>query len=187
MTFEAVRRSVFEGRALPSSERVKAVALPSATRFNLRGGPDIFAPLAEAFGVAPPMAPMSSAEVGARTALWLGPDEWLLIAEEGAGALFGTIESALVGVFHTLVDISHRQVGIEVSGPGAVHLLNAGCPLDLDLSAFPVGMATRTLLIKAEIGLWRRAPDRFQLEIGRSFAPYVAAVLTRAARDQGEG
>ena len=57
-------------------------------------------------------------------------------------------------------------------------------PLDLDVDAFPVGMVARTLLLKAEITLWRRETERFRLEVARSFAPYVAAILTASARDQ---
>ena len=92
----------------------------------------------------PPTRPMSSATAGARAALWLGPDEWLLIAEESARDLMNYLELALGGIFHSLVDISHRQVGIWLEGPGAARLLGAGCPLDLDLRAFPVGMSTRS-------------------------------------------
>ena len=58
---------------------------------------------------------------------------------------------------------------------------------DLELSGFPVGMATRTLLLKAEITLWRRETERFWLDVGRSFAPYVAAALTQSAADQEVG
>ncbi len=186
MTLEAVRRSVLDGRALPSIGAVKVQPLPFATRFNLRGGADVVAPVAQAFGVAPPTKPLSSAASGARAALWLGPDEWLLIAEEGASGLMSELEKALAAVFHSLVDVSHRQVGIWLEGPGAARLLAAGCPLDLDLSAFPVGMSTRTLLVKAEIGLWRPVENGFHLEVSRSFAPYVARILDEAARDQAE-
>jgi sarcosine oxidase, subunit gamma len=185
LTPDAIRRSVLDGRALPATERARAYALPFATRLNLRGGPDIAGPVAAAFGVAPPLAPMGSAVAGERAALWLGPDEWLLIAEEGAAGLMDDLEKALAGVFHALVDISHRQVGIALEGPGAARLLAAGCPLDLDPGAFPVGMSTRTLLVKAEIGLWRRAEASFRIEVARSFAPYVARILDEAARDQG--
>ena len=187
MTPEVARRSVLEGLALPATARAKAYALPFATRLVLRGGADVVGPVSEAFGVAPPTQPMGSAFAGERAALWLGPDEWLLIAEEGAGDLLGRLEATLQGAFHTLVDVSHRQVGVAVEGPGAARLLAAGCPLDLDLRAFPVGMSTRTLLVKAEIGLWRRAEDAFRLEVGRSFAPYVARILSEAARDRSEG
>ena len=184
MTLEAIRRSPPGGLALPDTAKVRAAVLPLATRFILRGGGDVVAPVAEAFGVAPPTIPLASAGEGARIALWQGPDEWLLIAEDGAADLAATLETALAGVFHTLVDVSHRQVAYEVSGPGAARLLNAAVPLDLDLSAFPLGMATRTWLLKAEIGLWRPEAQKFRLEVSRSFGPYVTAILALSARDQ---
>ena len=185
MTLDAVRRSVLDGCALPATGRVKVYPLPFATRLNLRGGADVVEPLARAFGVAPPTRPMGSASAGERAALWLGPDEWLLLAEAGAGDLMAKLTGALSGVFHSLVDVSHRQVGIALEGPGAARLLAAGCPLDLDARAFPVGVSTRTLLVKAEIGLWRREENFFRIEVLRSFAPYVARILCQAARDQG--
>jgi sarcosine oxidase subunit gamma len=181
MTLEAKRRSVLDGHALPSDGR----PWPFMTRLSLRGGADVVGPVGEVFGVAPPTKIMGSAVAGERAALWLGPDEWLLIAEEGAVSLMGDLEKRLGGVFHTLVDVSHRQVGLVVEGPRAERILSAGCPLDLDLRAFPVGMATRTLMHKAEIAMWRTAEQTFRLEVWRSFAPYVARVLDEAARDQG--
>ncbi len=185
MTLEAMaaRRSILAGLALPPGAR----ALPFATRLLLRGGPEVCEPVGAVFGVAPPTGPLASASEGQRAALWLGPDEWLLIAEDGPADLATKLQAALAGVFHALVDVSHRQVAIEVGGPGAARLLAAGVPLDLDLSAFPVGMVTRTLLLKAEITLWRREAEQFRLEVVRSFAPYVAAVLTQAAADQQAG
>ena len=184
MTLELVRHGPLSGEELPNSDRVRAIAAAPATRLLLRGGAEIVAPVAGVFGVAPPTKPLGSTAEGARAALWQSPDEWLLIAEEGAAGLRRELEIALAGLFHTLVDVSHRQVGLELSGPGAARALGAYCPLDLDIEGFPVGMATRTLLAKAEIGLWRREAEHFRLEIGRSFAPYVARVLKRAARDQ---
>jgi sarcosine oxidase subunit gamma len=184
MTPLAERRSALDGRALPANGKVEAVALPFATRFILRGGPEVAEPVGAAFGVAPPLQPLRAIGQGARAALWLGPDEWLLIAEDEPAELGAALEAALAGVSHGLVDVSHRQCAIEVAGPGAARLLNAGVPLDLDLAAFPVGMATRTLLLKAEIVLWRREAERFHLEVARSFGPYVAAVLAQSAEDQ---
>ena len=48
-------------------------------------------------------------------------------------------------------------------------ILNGACPLDLDMSAFPIGMCTRTVLAKADIVLWRIAEDAFHVEVWRSF------------------
>jgi len=118
-----------------------------------------------------------------RAALWLGPDEWLLLAPEAQGAeLAERLAAALAGLPHSLVDVGHRQSGCELRGPQAATLLAAGCPLDLDASAFPVGMCTRTVLAKAEVVLWRTATEMFRLEVARSFVAYVAEFLAEAER-----
>ncbi len=79
------------------------------------------------------------------------------------------------------MDVSGRQIGLAVMGPGSNAMLAAGCPLDLD--RFDVGCCTRTLLGKAEIVLWRTAPMGWRVEVWRSFAAYVRALLAQAGRD----
>jgi sarcosine oxidase subunit gamma len=91
----------------------------------------------------------------------------------------------LAGHFFSLVDLSHATVGFAVSGEHAAAILNAGCPLDLRDRSFPVGMATRTVLGKAEIILIRQEAASYLVECRRSFATYVAAFLREAARDAG--
>ena len=113
-----------------------------------------------------------------------GPDEWLLVAPEADGAaLAADLARALAGAAHSLVDVSHRQVALEIAGPRAADLLASHCMLDLDDAAFPAGMCARTLFATAEIVLWRRAADRFHVEAWRSFAPYVEGMLREAAVD----
>ncbi len=124
---------------------------------------------------------------GSRATLWLGPDEYLLLdlAADAAleSATRGALEQALAGVPHALVDVGHRQLALEISGPHASTLLRGACPLDLDLAEFPVGMCTRTVLAKADIVLWRTRADAFHVEVWRSFAGYVVGVLTEIASE----
>lgn len=156
--------------------------LPATTRYSLRGGADARAAVAAAFGVEPPTQACRAATNGARAALWLGPDEHLLIAAESDAATLATaLPAALAGIPHSLVDVSHRQVAFEVRGPHAEWLLAHGCPLDLAETAFPVGMCTRTVFVKAEILLWRTAADRFRIETWRSFTDYVITLLAETA------
>ncbi|MBB2963445.1 sarcosine oxidase subunit gamma [Methylobacterium sp. R2-1] len=112
----------------------------------------------------------------------LGPDEWLVGGPEAdADLLQGRIHEALAGLPHSLVDVSHRNVGIDVSGRQAAAVLNAGCPLDLSEAAFPPGSATRTLLGKAEIVLIRAtAAPLYRVECWRSFSTYVHGFLNEA-------
>lgn len=156
--------------------------LPAAARWILRGGPTVRLAAEGGLGLALPAAACRAAVRGERAALWLGPDEWLLIAgEHAAQETTAALRAALAGLPHSLVDVSHRQVALELTGPEAPLLLAAGCPLDLDASAFPVGMCTRTMLAKAEIVLWRTGAELFRIEVWRSFAPYVSAFLSEAA------
>ncbi len=87
------------------------------------------------------------------------------------------------GRAYSLVDVSHRQVGLDIHGQHAQWLLEAQCPLPLDLRGFPVGMCTRTLFGKAEIVLWRTAEQAFRIEVWRSFAPYVVELLREIERE----
>ncbi len=156
-------------------------ALGPQTRLILRGRPAALAAAGEALGCALPGV-CRAALARDCAILWLGPDEFMLLAEEGSD-LGGRLGAALAGLPYALVDVSHRQVGIELAGPGAADVLNAGCPLDLALAAFPVGMCTRTVLTKTEIVLWRTAPETFRLDVGRSFAAYAWQLLEQARRD----
>jgi sarcosine oxidase subunit gamma len=160
--------------------------LPFAGRWILRAGPKAREVADAAFGVALPTTACRAAAEGERAALWIGPDEWLLIAAAQSAAETATaLEAALADSPHSLVDVSHRQLALELTGRDAPTLLAAGCPLDLDANAFPVGMCTRTMLSKAEVVLWRTGADVFRIEVWRSFAPYVSAYLEEAARGIG--
>jgi sarcosine oxidase, subunit gamma len=158
-------------------------ALPAAARYILRGGPQVMTAAGAALGLTISQTACRAATNGAQVAaLWLGPDEQLLIAPESAD-LAAALQPVLRGLSHSLVEVSHRQIALEVSGPHVTDVLNAGCPLDLDLSAFPVGMCTRTVLTKAEIVLWRTDETVFHVEVWRSFASYVTELLAEIARD----
>jgi sarcosine oxidase subunit gamma len=118
-----------------------------------------------------------------RATLWLGPDEHLMWQESRDGALpLAELEQALAPFAHSLVDVSHRQIALEIHGPEAAVILAGACPLDLSLPAFPVHMCTRTVLAKAEIVLWRTAPETFHIEVWRSFQAYAEALLREIAR-----
>jgi sarcosine oxidase subunit gamma len=155
------------------------VVLPAATRFIYRGV-EAASRCSEVFGIDLPRLACRAAVGDQRAALWLGPDEWLLIAPPEE-AIFAQLSQALSSIPHSLVDISHRQIGLELTGARVAQMLNAGCPLDLDLDGFAVDQCTRTIFAKAEMILWRRAPEVFRVEVWRSFLPYVAALLCEAA------
>ncbi len=159
--------------------------LDAGISYSLRIAPQLAATVREVAGFDLTGRINTAVASDARIAARLGPDEWLLIAPSSPDdVLAGDIENALAGYFHSLVDVSHRNVAIEVSGREAPIVLNAGVPIDLDDAAFPAGSATRTVLGKAEIVLVRPGTDRvYRVECWRSFEPYVRQFLDEAARE----
>ena len=162
-------------------------ALP-AIRIALRAKSDTVGTLSGAIGLDLPMRPKTAIvnADGTRSALWLGPDEWLLI-DDGENGEAADLMAALgeTGMLHSAVDVSHRQTAIMVTGEAAAATLSAGCPQDLSLKAFPVNACSRTVLGKTEVVIWRMADDMFRVECWRSFSDYAFAFLSEAARDAG--
>jgi sarcosine oxidase subunit gamma len=156
-------------------------AMPPTTQLAFRGQGAAVDLAGAAFTVALPVTPCRAVGNETRAALWLGPDEWLLLASEmDQSAILAELAQVLEGVPHALLPISHRNVALEITGPDAALVLNSACPLDLYPPAFPVGMCTRTILGKAQIVLWRTHADRFHIIAWRSFAPYVWDILVEA-------
>jgi sarcosine oxidase subunit gamma len=155
--------------------------LPPAARFVLRGNPTVMAAASAALGLNISDIACRSASAGVRAALWLGPDEQLLLAPLADGQVIARqLGESLSALPHSLVDVSHRQIALEVTGSQAQNILNAGCPLDLHLESFPVGACTRTVLGKCDIVLWRTGATTFHVEVWRSFADYASRFLAEA-------
>ena len=166
---------------VPQQEWVNA--LPPAVRLILHADVGARSAAATVWGVAFAEQPCRAIVQGARATLWLGPDEYLLLGGIDGWQAADALELALRSMPHALVDVSHRQFALEVSGPHAATILSGGCPLDLDLSEFPVGMCTRTVFAKADIVLWRTHQEAFHIEVWRSFAGYVTGLLREIATE----
>ncbi|WP_306143679.1 sarcosine oxidase subunit gamma [Roseibium sp. MMSF_3412] len=152
------------------------------TRLSFRARPAGVVDAGSAFGVSLPTKALTCEVAPKRAALWMGPDEWTLIApEEDLGDVFGALETKLKDQPHALVDISERSEAIIVSGEKAAWLLNTGIFIDFSLDAFPVGTVSRTIFHKSPVMIWRTGPDTFIVEAWVSFMDYVAGLLVQSA------
>lgn len=153
---------------------------PPAARVSLRATARGATDYGKKIGIELPTKPGLSNSKSGLSALWIGPDEWLIIDEKNdVSKLIPTRKSAQISV----TDISHRNVAFLLSGEGAANTLSSGAPRDLSLDAFPVGCTSRTILGKTEIVLLRTGKTSFRLECWRSFAPYVWELLCDGAKD----
>jgi sarcosine oxidase subunit gamma len=125
----------------------------------------------------------------ARGVLWLGPDEWLVVAPDAEReALLAALERALRDTRHALTDVSANRTVLDLSGSDARVLLARGCPLDLHAGAFGPGQVAQSLLARIEVILQCVAADvpqasAFRLFVRNSFAEYAALWLLDAAAE----
>lgn len=193
MIAEAMRRSPladyaerFSALYEASNGRLSIRELPFVTQLNLRVDPRedrAMRGLLDVLGFDLPPTPNTVVSGGDRRALWLGPDEWLIVAPDGqAPALAQALAFGLGGAFGSIVDVSASRTILQVRGEHAWELLAHGIPIDLHSRAFPPGRCAETLLAKSPVIIERRSDDEtFHLYVRASFAGYVAAWLLDAA------
>jgi sarcosine oxidase subunit gamma len=127
-----------------------------------------------------PLTPNTAWEDGPRAALWLGPDEWLILGPPGSqDDIVQEIDRALEGTHRSIVDASDNRVALELSGPRARELLTKGCSLDLDARSWSAGSCAQTLLARAQVILHERAGATGIL-VRPSFADYLVDWLLDA-------
>jgi sarcosine oxidase subunit gamma len=135
-----LRAGPLSGRSF-SVDGFSIIPAPDAARFVFRTRGVAVDTAGRAFGVDLPRQALRTSATSARTAAWIGPDEWLLLGPESEKALIEQqLTEALTGIAHSLVDVSHRDPAIALSGARAAAALNTGCPLDLHPFVFTVGM-----------------------------------------------
>lgn len=167
---------------------------PAAARslVNLRGrlqDAHLVAAVWKVLGVALPESP-NRWNAGERvTVLWLGPDEWLLMAPDGEaeGIEAGLREAVGDDPWLSVVDVSHNYTGLTLSGPASRQVLAKGCPLDLHDRSFGPGACAQTLLAHSRV-LLRAFGDagRIEIWVRNSFARYTASWLVDAMAEFGE-
>ncbi|MBY8885555.1 sarcosine oxidase subunit gamma [Streptomyces sp. PTM05] len=171
-----------------SGGAVRLAELPLLAQLSVRL--DAKGPAAEAvrfaLGLALPVEPDTVAFSDELAALWLGPDEWLVVGRPGSAAgLEERLRAAVAGEHAAVTDVSGQRTTVLVGGARARDLLAHGCPLDLHPRAFGPGRCAQTTLARAGVLLAGRDEHRpgYWLLTRSSFAGYVADWLLDAATE----
>ena len=130
-----------------------------------------------------PIRPNTWSASGDRDALWLGPDEWLVVGPPGGSAagIVADLDRALDGVHRSVVDVSANRAAIDLSGRDRLEVLSKGCGLDLDRRAWREGMCAQTLLARVPVLLQERHPGT-RVFVRPSYLAYLTAWLDDASR-----
>ena len=172
---------------------VRLAEVAHAGKLVLRGRAELeFIEAAASVGLSLPTEPCTAATTEAGAALWLGPDEWLIVTVPGAeGALAASLHAALAGLPAAVVDVTDSRTMLRVSGHAARAVLAKGCALDFHPRGFAAGAVKQSLLAKVDVVIRRPsgAPDDadpvFEVTVLRSFADHLWRWLVDAATEYG--
>ena len=116
---------------------------------------------------------------------WLGPNEWLLVAQDTQSPqLTGDLRKIFTGQHATVTDLSGAAVVLQLQGTHAAEILSKGCTLDLHPDHFKGGDCAQTGLAKANMLLaCRSAGKAYTLVVRRTYAEYLLQWLLHSAQD----
>jgi sarcosine oxidase, subunit gamma len=130
-----------------------------------------------------PIRPNTWNWAGSREIMWLGPDEWLLLADPDSrepGRQIAELENSLARVYHSVVDVSANRGVIDLAGPSRHELLSSACPIDLHPRSWGDGRCAQTVFGAAQILLQEREATT-RVFVRPSFAAYVIDLLVAAS------
>jgi sarcosine oxidase subunit gamma len=152
--------------------------------------PDAVAAMGSALGVVFPSVPCTftsgSGPFGAVEVLWLGPDEFLVVASPDLQIpIEEVLRGSLGSARGSVVDTSAQRTTVVLEGSHVRDVLAHGCSVDLHPSSAPAGTCVQTLLARTGIVLQVTGPDQFIVLVRSSFAEYLAAWLSDACVEYG--
>lgn len=132
-------------------------------------------------GFALPLAPNTSGGAGARSALWLGPDQWLVVAPAHD---VPPLDTALAGHSASIVDVSDLRAVFQLAGPMSREVLRKGCAVDLHPRVFGTGAVALTALARVRAILCQldQTPT-YDVYVERSVAGYMQDWLCDAMHE----
>ena len=120
--------------------------------------------------------------------VWYGPDQWLAVAERGAGSHTGRdieleLKPLLAGLA-SVVDQSDGRAVVRISGSRARDVLAKGLPVDLHPRAFKANGVAITHASHIGVILWQTdAAPTYEIAMFRSFADSFTHWLLEAAAE----
>ena len=116
------------------------------------------------------------------TAIWLSPDEWMIISNELASKdtnksdlyemLFNSISKTNLGA---VVDVSDQFVQLELKGENVYEIFSAGSPFNFNEFKEKKGSTTQTVLNHVDVILHHKDENIVNLFVRRSFAEHLCS------------
>lgn len=114
-----------------------------------------------------------------REVLWLGPDEFLVVAPHDQSV--GLAEDCKKAGAGAVIDVSMGWVAFDLEGAAAREVLATSCWLDFHPRSFVIGQVAQSLIAKAPVIIWQRSDlPSYRLLVRPSLAAYLVDWLADA-------
>ena len=160
-------------------EDFKVQEISFINKINLRFDPHneaYMASCSEILDIILPSKPNTYSKNKNIKAVWLGPDEWLIV-NTNSNNLFDKLESKLNKIDTSVTDVSENRTIIRISGKKLFILLSKFLVLDLDKNLINQSCCAQTLFVKVPILILKNNNDaeipELDIFINKSHASYV--------------
>lgn len=148
--------------------------LPASTMIDLRldvTDAGVLSAVQAVLAMSLPLTPGKISLGAGRSALWLGPDQWLI---DAPAAEAGPLARALSGCAGSAVDVSDLRAGFELTGPRSADVLRKGCAIDLHPRVFEPGDCALTMLARVRVAVTQAdTTPTYRILVERSVAQYL--------------
>ncbi len=114
------------------------------------------------------------------TAMWLSPDEWMIVSNELVSKdsnkyelheiLFNSISKTNLGA---VLDVTDQFVQLELKGENIYEIFSAGCPFNFNEFNEKKGSTTQTVLNHIDVIMHHKEENVVNLFVRRSFAEHL--------------
>ncbi len=114
------------------------------------------------------------------TAIWLSPDEWMIVSNEPLSketnkyelyeVLFNSISKSNLGA---VIDVTDQFVQLELKGENIYEIFSAGSPFNFNEFKEKKGSTTQTVLNHIDVILHHKDENIVNLFVRRSFAEHL--------------
>ena len=122
------------------------------------------------------------------TAIWLSPDEWMIISNELASKdtnksdlyemLFNSISKTNLGA---VIDVTDQFVQLELKGENVYEIFSAGSPFNFNEFKEKKGSTAQTVLNHIDVILHHKDKNILNLFVRRSFAEHLCSWIEDCA------
>jgi len=191
------RTDMMRGALASRADAISAVHMPGVValrdsgffgQIDLRGDSADAAFMSAArqvLGLDLPTTANTTSTNGDRAALWLSPDEWLIVVPFATRAqTIDELKRAFAGQHVSITDVSANRIILELSGSKSREVLAKGCGLDLHPRAFKAGQCAQTVVARSQAVIWQTdETPTYRVLVRPSFAAYLTDFFIDAMKE----